>query len=241
MFQRRFYLILLFFSFCISSVYAQYRTKEEIEEYFEEESLFSIYKDNYFISGIPIDTGIEKTNADIKYQLSVRQRLTRKSLPWNTQLYMSYTQKAFWHIWARSSPFEEIVFNPTIAVQKPLFNSKNEVNSLATLVLEHQSNGRDSIQSRSWNMVKLSYLRRISEKTLVGAEVWAPFWYHEDNPDILDYVGIYKLRLVHEIIPNKLNVDVHLQKGLKWNWNGVARTRLFYSPFKKTDTIPKSV
>lgn len=226
--------ILWFAGMGLGKAYSQFLNKAEVKEYFKTSPSFSIYKDNYFIGGIPLNTAIDKNTADVKYQVSVRQVVTPSPLPLNTHLVASYTQKSFWNIWANSSPFEEINFNPAIGLYKAVFSKKDEVIGMMSLVVEHQSNGRDSIFSRSWNTINYSYIARIGENTLLRSEVWFPMGYKSDNPRLLDYVGLFNLKLMHDFIPNKLSAEVRFRKGLKFNGNGSLRTRIYYNPFGKT-------
>ncbi len=52
-------------------------------------------------------------------------------------------------------PMTDLNFNPGIGLTKPLF-VKNRYIGKVSLIIEHESNGRDSIWSRSWNKVSLS-------------------------------------------------------------------------------------
>lgn len=83
---------LLLFLSCTTANYGQRLTREQIEDTVLPS--FSIYKDNFFITGIPTHTGISKETADAKYQISFKQLLTRHTLPFDSQLFFIYTQKA---------------------------------------------------------------------------------------------------------------------------------------------------
>ncbi len=73
-------------------------TDDEIRDKIDSLPAFGIYKENYFITGIPLNTTINKTTADVKFQVGIRHRLTNSELPFNTFLYFTYTQKSFWQI-----------------------------------------------------------------------------------------------------------------------------------------------
>jgi len=62
-------------------------SEEEIIRYMDGLPPFSIYKDNYFITGIPLNRGIDGETADAKFQISFRHRLTRSRLPFDTFLF----------------------------------------------------------------------------------------------------------------------------------------------------------
>ena len=55
---------------------------------------FTLYKDNYFITGTSIGPQApSRTNSDVKFQVSIAQRLTKSTLPFNTYLFLFYSQK----------------------------------------------------------------------------------------------------------------------------------------------------
>lgn len=229
----KFRLILFLFSliFCTSS-YAQQLTREQVNDTISQMPSFSIYKDNYFISGVPVNTGISEETADAKYQISFKQLLTRNTLPLRSYLFITYTQKSFWNLYEFSSPFADINFTPAIVLGKPVFDNNDKLLGMAFLKAEHESNGRDSIYSRSWNKIALSFHAAINEKMTLSIEGWYPFRYKKDNPDLLEYVGPGEINLSYDIRPRELTLDVMLRKGLNWEWKGAVRTRLMYSPFE---------
>ena len=194
---------------------------------------FSIYKDNYFISGTSINHTPNKYNSDIKYQISIRQLLYRKPLLWGSFPYLSYTQKSFWNIYQNSKPFSEINFNPTLGLIRP-YKNKYGMNFF-TLALEHESNGRDSIFSRSWNRISASWHAYLSKKLQVSVDAWIPFDYKDENPDILRYYGYGQVSFSYIIKDNKWYADVLLRKGNQWNWNGYVQSQISYKLFPKSN------
>lgn len=233
--MRSFRLLALLFLFIPFKIYAQALTRAQTNDTIQTMPSFTIYKDNYFISGIPTHTEISKHTADVKYQISFKQLLTRNTLPLKTYLFLTYTQKAFWRVYETSSPFKEINFNPAIGLGKPIFDKNDRLTGMAELKFEHESNGRDSIYSRSWNHISLAYHAALNEKTLLSVEAWYPFRYKEDNPDLMEYLGYGEINLKYDIKPDKLLLDIDLRKGLNWNWKGALRTRLFYKISKNTN------
>lgn len=191
-----------------------------------------MYEDNFMITGVPLNKSINEETADIKYQISFKQLLTRKTLPLDSYLFLTYTQTAFWTIYAASSPFEEINFNPGISLGKPVYNSKDRLIGMAFLTAQHESNGRDSIYSRSWNKISLSFHATLDDRIHMSIECWYPFRYKEDNPDLMEYMGPGELNLTYDLRPDKLSLEVMVRKGLNWEWKGAAGTKLLYKPFK---------
>ncbi|MDT0294282.1 phospholipase A [Mesonia ostreae] len=225
----------VFFSVVIfsSSVSAQKAfTRQEINDSIQELPYFSNHLDNYFITGVPTNQSIDRASANAKYQISFKQILSKESLPYDTYLILTYTQKAFWNIYEDSFPFRDLNFHPTISLGKFVYKKNDELAGIATLSFEHESNGRDSIFSRSWNRLSLGYTTNIFKNTTASFKAWLPFAYEEGNPDLLDYVGLAEIKISHELIHDKLSFAVMARKGLNFK-NGALRSRIYYNPFKR--------
>lgn len=69
--------------------------EDSVTQDFSNQPYFGLYKDNYFIFGPPIGYKANRKNTNVKFQISISQRLTRATLPWGTYLYLFYTQKVF--------------------------------------------------------------------------------------------------------------------------------------------------
>ena len=162
--------------------------EDSVKQDFSNQPYFGIYKDNYFIFGPSVGPKANRTNTNVKFQISIAQRLTKGTLPWGTYLYLFYSQKCFWNILENSMPMTDLNFNPGIGITKPLF-VKNRYIGKMTFLVEHESNGRDSIQSRSWNRVALAANVFVTKNLMVHAKVWVPIVDGENNRDIVDYCG----------------------------------------------------
>lgn len=161
---------------------------DSVKQDFSNQPYFGLYKDNYFIFGPAIGPKISKHNTNVKFQISISQRLTRSTLPWGTYLYLFYTQKCFWNVLEESLPMTDLNFNPGIGIAKPLF-VKNRYIGKMTFLIEHESNGRDSIQSRSWNRVALAGNVMVTKNLIVHAKAWIPIVDGQNNKDIVKYCG----------------------------------------------------
>ena len=204
---------------------------DSVKNDFENQPYFGLYKDNYFIFG-PSLNHPDKTNTNIKFQIFIAQRLTKSVLPWGTYLYLFYSQKCFWNVLENSMPMTDLNFNPGIGLTKPLYVKSRYIGK-ATLMLEHESNGRDSIQSRSWNKVSLAANVMIDKCLMVHGKVWLPIVDGENNKDILHYCGIYQAG-VQVFTPNqRFSGSVMLTKrlGKFFNYNTVVE--LSYRFFKR--------
>lgn len=197
---------------------------DSVRRAFDNGPYFTLYKDNYFIFGT--DVGHQRpsrTNTNIKFQISISQRLTKSVLPWHTYLYLFYSQKCFWNVLEESMPMTDLNFNPGIGLAKPLF-VKNRFVGKMMLMLEHESNGKDGPASRSWNKVTLGANVMIDPTLMVHGKVWLPIIDGQNNKDILDYCGIYQMGLSY-MAPNKrfgASVVLVKRRGWKLNYNTIV-------------------
>ena len=199
--NRLLFLLLIFACSAIAPAYLPAQIISSNEDRFNPDSIrrdfknqpyFGLYKDNYFIFGPPIGQKVTKENTNIKFQISIAQRLTNATLPWGTYLYLFYSQKCFWNVLENSMPMTDLNFNPGIGLTKPLF-VKNRYVGKVSLIIEHESNGRDSIWSRSWNKVSLAANIIIDPNLRVAGKIWAPIIDGMNNKDILHYCGLYQI------------------------------------------------
>ncbi len=207
--------------------------RDSITRILKSQPSFSVYKDNYLITGTTLDEKPSNTNSDIKMQISVKQRMSNSVMPFKSYLYLTYTQKSFWKVYQHSSPFAETIFNPGIGLGKFIFKDGQQI-GVGTLQLEHESNGTDSIFSRSWNSVSVSYLALISEKISLIGKCWIPFSLY-DNKDLIDYIGYGELTLDWEIVKNKFEISTLIRKGAQLDWKGSIQTNIYYNPLKNSN------
>ncbi len=179
---------------------------------------FGLYKDNYFTVGTTIGKVPNQKNSDVKFQISLAIRLTNATLPWNTFLFLMYTQKTFWNVFERSMPMRDLNFNPGIGLSKPFFNKGRYLGKM-TLLLEHESNGRDGEESRSWNRISLSGSTMVTEWLMVHSKFWIPIVDGENNRDILDYTGLFQTGFVLNSRDKKFSGGITLIKRRGWNLN----------------------
>lgn len=170
---------------------------------------FSIHNDNYFITGTTIGETPDANNSDGKLKIGFKQRLTNKTLPFDTYLFFTYQQTAFWNIYKKSLPFRETNYNPSLALVKPLYRNK-EFNGFLQFQFEHESNGRDADSSRSWNRLSLIYRRYLSDNFTGTFKLWLPVGAKSGNTDITDYRGFQQLDLAY-----KLNEDFIFETELR--------------------------
>lgn len=203
---------------------------DSLRNEFDKGPYFGLYKDNYFIFGTSLNHKPTNTNTNVKFQISIQQKLTRSTLPWGSYLYLYYTQKVFWNILEESLPMTDLNFNPGIGLAKPLFFHNRYIGKL-NLQIEHESNGRDSIQSRSWNRITFGANIMVDDNLMVHGKVWIPIIDGENNPDILDYCGIYQVGT--QVMTNdrrwKFGVILVKRRGWKPNYNIIGEMSFRFS------------
>ena len=191
---------------------------DSIVEDFDNRPAFGIYKDTYFVGGTALNHKPTEYNSNVKFQISFRQRLTKSILPFHSHLFLSYSQKAIWNVFEESLPFHDLNFNPAIGVQKLVIYQGRLVGN-ATVMLEHESNGRDGEASRSWNKISFSGAAIIDPRLVVHAKTWIPIIDGQQNKDILKYSGIFQAGAQFLTDDQRWVADVTFVKRQGWNLN----------------------
>ena len=188
---------------------------------------FSLYKDTYFVGGTVLGGVPDSHNSDVKFQISFQQRLTKSNLPWNTYLYLFYTQKAMWNVFERSLPFHDLNFNPGIGISRFII-LKNRLVGKVTMMVEHESNGRDGTASRSWNKISWAGEAYVSPNLMAHAKFWIPIIDGQYNKDILKYMGVSQAGFQAISNDDKWVLDMTLVKRQGWNLNFNTIVQLGY-------------
>ena len=200
---------------------------DSIREELDRRPYFSLYKDTYFVGGTVLGGKPTEFNSDVKFQISFQQRLTKSSLPWNSYLYLFYTQKALWNVFERSLPFHDLNFNPGIGISRFII-MKGHLIGKATMMIEHESNGRDGTASRSWNKISWAGEAYISPFLMAHAKFWIPIIDGKYNKDILKFMGISQAGFQARSNDDKWVLDMTLVKRQGWNLNFNTIVQLGY-------------
>ncbi len=209
-------------------------TKDSINSILKKSPSFTIYQDNYFLTGVPSNEAVTKKTADAKFQISFKERLTNAELPFSTYMFLTYTQKSFWNIYEKSSPFSETNYNPAIGIGKFLV-SKDLYLHVVALTFEHESNGKDSTSSRSWNRISMHYMIPLSKKASLFVKGWIPFGYKTDNPDLIKYVGYGEINYIQKSDNERFIFEITLKKGASWDSKGSINSQLAFRLTKNTN------
>ncbi|TDN53886.1 phospholipase A [Azoarcus indigens] len=140
-----------------------------------------------------------------RFQFSFRYRLfdshgvVGETFPVVRGLYFGFTQTSMWDLAADSKPFHDTSFRPSLFYQWRVSNplDGNSVNLQGGY--EHESNGKDGLESRSIDTLFLRADARYyfaDGRTYLGVapKVWT-YLDKDDNPDITGYRGYGELGL----------------------------------------------
>ncbi|WP_300668431.1 phospholipase A [Desulfoluna sp.] len=171
---------------------------------------------------------------ELVFQVSLKKQIM------NTGLHVAYTQKSFWQAYNEegSAPFRETNYNPELfyrilpgsALTRFLGNGPILSKLGADIGFEHESNGQDMPDSRSWNRAYITPFYAGGDLLL-----WLKLWYitddskepspdgikGSDNPDIADTMGYSEFHLKYQFGGDQL---IHLMgRGNLRKGKGAAR------------------
>jgi len=188
----------------------EYQTVEidSVWKWIDGQPNFGMFKDNYFITGVPLNQEINGHTADVKFQISIRQRLFNRIMPFNTLLYLTFTQKSFWNIYelAESAPFKDNNYNPSLLVVKPVI-TQNKLKGVVNFAFEHESNGERAEKSRGCNFFSLSGVYFYNPQFSIQTKLWYG-WSDKDNPNLYKYRGYGFIALNYRNSNDKLGVGL---------------------------------
>lgn len=181
---------------------------------------FQPYKDNYIAVGrmrngdksLPFSG--EKLDTKFELGLSFGPFADIEELSALRPLRFGYSQRSWWNIGEKSSPFTEHNYNPEIfwqftQPQRPLLGRPPFIDSVG---IEHQSNGRDEDKSRSWDRVYVQKAIQVTSQFSVDLKLWETLGTSENNSDIRHYLGSGEVTL--EFRPNeRTRVRARLMRG----------------------------
>ena len=166
-----------------------------------------------------VPSPLELRAVETKYQISLKTKLLPDILGFPVSLWGGYTQSSRWQVYngAASRPFRETNYEPEALLVWPI---KGEILGwqmrMASVSLNHQSNGRSLPLSRSWNRI-IGTLALERGEWVAELRPWARIYEgrnEDDNPDILNYVGRGELLLSRYWGNHALSLQ--LRHSLRW-------------------------
>lgn len=206
-------------------------SEQTVRKVLDKQPAFGVYKDNYMVTGMPLNKNINKQTADAFFQFSIRQRITKSELPFNSFLYIIYSQKSFWDIYDDSSPFRDNNYNPGFGIGRYVIKN-NVLKGALSASFEHESNGKAYEESRSWNYLNLSAKYFYNMRLSMKAQVYVPYVDSDNNRDLLKYKGygmfsidaidrknLWWLSADFMIRDKVINSNVHLSLSYRFSHN----------------------
>lgn len=191
---------------------------------------FGIYKDNYIVVGTDLSKKVTQESSDAKFQVSIRHRLTNSTLPFKTYFFLTYTQKAFWDVFKDSFPFRDLNYNPSLGFGKALVRHNRFLGTI-NFQFEHESNGKDGEDSRSWNKISFGTYLTLNDHLTFQSKAWIPIVDGQNNKDIVKYSGWGFVGMEYSSPKKKYNASAVVTKrgGVNLNANVVLNfsIRLF--------------
>ncbi|HAU16709.1 MAG: phospholipase [Pseudomonadales bacterium] len=144
-------------------------------------------------------------NAEAKLQISLKVPINQDDLlVQNDAIYFAFTLKAFWQVYNHeiSAPFRETNYRPELFYLMPITSNLVDADTALAVGIEHESNGRSQLLSRSWNRIFVNYYYA-RDNYLISFRPWYRIPEDEkdeplqasgdDNPDIEKYMGYFEL------------------------------------------------
>ncbi len=211
------FLAYIFIAIC-NNTYAQnilldspYETNDEsrIRAELDKGPAFTAFKDNSGLIGTTIGSKPTSTNSDATFQLSVMQRLSDSNMLWDSHFFFQFTMTCFLNVFEPSFPLHDISINPGFGLNKYLFKDGKYIGQ-GYLMIEHESNGFDSIQSRSWNKVSLAATIQMTKNWEFQAKGWIPIVDGRYSQDILRYQGLFFVASTFSTNDKRINLSAML-------------------------------
>ncbi|MBB3008239.1 phospholipase A [Cupriavidus alkaliphilus] len=188
----------------------------------------SFHDPMYFLAGA-------HGGANAKFQFSFKYRIFEGEDPASKRLfdnlYFSYTQFSLWDLSEDSAPFRDTNYRPSLFYYLSDTGVRNSVISRMSLAtgLEHESNGRNGVESRSINTVFVKPTFYFGDQNdwhwRVAPKLYA-YVEKADNPDIAHYRGFMDLGIAYGR-PDSWELSATLRKGTR-KWYGSVDAQLTY-------------
>ena len=176
------------------------------------------YEPMYFLAGA--DPSKSKFQLSFKYRLFRKDSLLAKQSTILKGLHFAYTQTSYWDLESDSAPFEDTSYKPELFFVSPSFDLKLPwlYTANAQIGVQHESNGRSGIASRSTNILYLKpifmFARKSEDAGIMIAPRFMVYVGNDDhtNPDLPDYRGHVDLEIKTGLLSGFV-LDTHLRYG----------------------------
>lgn len=139
-----------------------------------------------------LDAPVRLDPVEAKFQLSLKTKIFHNMLKGRMDLWMAYSQTAYWQIYnkERSRPFRELNYQPEIIANFPVkFPFLGFQTKMIGLAIIHESNGQSDPISRSWNRIAF-HAGFERDNWQVVLKPWLRLGSKiDDNENISDFIG----------------------------------------------------
>ena len=178
------------------------------------------YSPSHAATSLPVE--IDRT--ELKFQISQKAKVLNPIKMHflgitSLRLWGAYTQQSSWQAFngGNSSPFRETIYEPELILTMSTGNQSGL--KLINVGYVHQSNGSNTVFSRSWNR---TYVQGGWESDTLSALVqgwWRIPEADDDNPDIADYYGRAEVTLRWAPLDGSQIVGLTLRNNLRLDQN----------------------
>lgn len=177
-----------------------------------------------------LDAPVVLDPVEAKFQLSLKTKIFHKMLNGHMDLWMAYSQTAYWQIYnkERSRPFRELNYQPELIANFPVkFRFLGFEAKMVGIAFIHESNGQSDPISRSWNRLALhaGFERNNWQVVLkpwirLGSKI-------DDNENISDFIGRGEANVIYDwgrqrfraVAKHSLNTGAKSRGSLQLNWS----------------------
>ena len=154
--------------------------------------------------------GDDLMGMEAKFQISFKVPLMTEGIfTKGDGLAFGFTLQSWWQLYNQelSRPFRETNYQPEIFYYTPLTWEPSGGKTHLVLGMEHQSNGRSQLLSRSWNRIYANFTFAKDNYAISFRPWWripegdkqtTPDESANDNPDIIDYMGHFELIVAYK-------------------------------------------
>lgn len=152
----------------------------------------------YFVLGAR-DGITARFQLSFKYRLFDDQSGFGRERPWLSGLYFGYTQNSLWDLSSRSKAFRDTNYRPSLFWKWERADDKTWLGA-ARFGLEHESNGRDDLRSRSVDtaFVRPEWRWKRGEDRIEFTPKIYSYLDKDENPDIQRYRGYVDWRVRYD-------------------------------------------
>lgn len=144
----------------------------------------------------------EYQDFESKFQISLKSKIVQSTFFGLVDIWVGYTQKAYWQVYNQklSRPFREMNYEPELIFVVPFdISYKDFTMKMFSISVNHQSNGKEQVLSRSWNRIFFSSVFEI-DQFILSLNRFIRISEHnteDENPNISKYIGKWSISLAY--------------------------------------------